>query len=305
MITLKEWVYDWLQTYKKILVKPSTYDSYLQYATHVSCEKALSILDSSDIQAMINDMVLKGNKLSTIKHMLTLVRQSLYKARALGMIQNLSMLENLELPKNQPKKIRALRPEQIQLIFDNAHRTYYGDFYKALIFTGCRVGELIALRWADVDFFNQELHIRHTDYLGQLQEVKTAHGCRTIPLYGELLKLFKKRPRGRASERVFTNTLGRPIIYRTLLDNWHWFCSSVGLYEPLGFHVLRHTFAHTALRAGIPVKVVSAWLGHADVKITLNVYDCVDDEDFLNAADVLQSCFTEEKKQSSLRSFGK
>ena len=299
MITLKQWVSDWLQTYKKILVKPSTYDSYLQYATHITCDKPLNQLSTADIQGLINEMVLKGNKLSTIKHMLTLVRQSLYKARALGIIHNLSMLENLELPKDRPKKIRALRPEQVQLIFDNAHRTYYGDFYKALIFTGCRVGELIALRWSDVDFFNQELHIRHTDYLGQLQEVKTSHGCRTIPLYGELLKLIKKRPKGRALERVFTNTLGRPILYRTLLDNWHWFCNSIGLYEPLGFHVLRHTFAHTAHRAGVPVKVVSAWLGHADVKITLNIYDSVDDDDFLNAAHVLQSCFNCETKKAA------
>ena len=76
---LNEWVYEWLETYKKVMVKPSTYDSYLQYATHVTCDKSLKKLSSSDIQKLINNMVVEGLKLSTIKHMLTLVRQSLKK----------------------------------------------------------------------------------------------------------------------------------------------------------------------------------------------------------------------------------
>lgn len=285
---LNDWVYEWLETYKKVMVKPSTYDSYLQYATHITCNKSLKKLSNSDIQKLINNMVVDGLKLSTIKHMLTLVRQSLKKARSLGLVKNLSMLEDLELP----KKITPLLPDELNLIIKNSYRTFYGDFYKALIYTGCRVGELIALRWSDVDFFNGVLHIEHTDYLGDLQSVKTAHGCRQIPLYGELLSILShRRYNAKTSDRVFTNTLGRPIVYRTLLDNWHWFCSSIGIYEPLGFHVLRHTFAHTALRSGIPIKVVSAWLGHSDVKITLNIYDSVDHTDFIKATKQLEQSF--------------
>ena len=281
-----------LKPTKKVMVKPSTYDSYLQYATHITCNKSLKKLSNSDIQKLINNMVVDGLKLSTIKHMLTLVRQSLKKARSLGLVKNLSMLEDLELPKKQPKKITPLLPDELNLIIKNSYRTFYGDFYKALIYTGCRVGELIALRWSDVDFFNGVLHIEHTDYLGDLQSVKTAHGCRQIPLYGELLSILShRRYNAKTSDRVFTNTLGRPIVYRTLLDNWHWFCSSIGIYEPLGFHVLRHTFAHTALRSGIPIKVVSAWLGHSDVKITLNIYDSVDHTDFIKATKQLEQSF--------------
>lgn len=101
---LNEWVYEWLETYKKVMVKPSTYDSYLQYATHVTCDKSLKKLSSSDIQKLINNMVVEGLKLSTIKHMLTLVRQSLKKARSLGFIKSLVCLEDLDLPKNNRRK---------------------------------------------------------------------------------------------------------------------------------------------------------------------------------------------------------
>lgn len=289
--TLREWVNEWLYTYKRIMVKPSTFDSYLQYSTHIKSEKLLADVRSSDVQMMINEMVADGLQLSTIKHALTVLRQSMRKARALGMIDNLSCMDELELPKATPKKISPLTREQISLLLDNAHRTYYGDFYTALLFTGCRVGELIALRWKDVDFFNNCIYICNTDYKKQLQSVKTANGVRCVPLYGKLYDILSERHRKPQGERVFLNTLGRPIIYRTLLDNWHWFCNSIGLYEPIGFHVLRHTFAHTALRNGVPIKVVSSWLGHADVSITLNIYDSVDSSDMKKAAHQLAEAF--------------
>ena len=95
----------------------------------------------------------------------------------------------------------------------------------------------------------------------------------------------------KGSDRVFTNSLGRPVVYRTALDNWHWYLETIGIYEPLGFHVLRHTFAHAALRSGVPIKVVSAWLGHADVQITLNIHDSIDETDFLKATEQLKECF--------------
>ena len=121
---LNEWVYEWLETYKKVMVKPSTYDSYLQYATHVTCDKSLKKLSSSDIQKLINNMVVEGLKLSTIKHMLTLVRQSLKKARSLGFIKSLVCLEDLDLPKKQPKKITPLRPDEINKILKNSYLTF-------------------------------------------------------------------------------------------------------------------------------------------------------------------------------------
>lgn len=286
-MTLEKWVKKWLVTYKMIMVKPSTYDSYLHYAKHVNCDIELSELTVFDIQELISNMVSEGLKLSTIKHMLTLVRQALRKARSLGMIDNLSMLEELELPRRSACKVEALRAAEIEKIEMNRDMSFYGDFFLALLYTGCRVGELIALRWGDVNMFNREIHIQNTDYHGKLQEVKTENGVRTIPLYGELYLIFRKRYRARTSERVFTNTLGLPVKYRSVLDSWKLFTDKLGIAS-CGFHKLRHTFAHNALRAGIPVKVVSAWLGHADIYITLQIYDSVAPDDFWNAAEILQ-----------------
>ena len=289
--TLFEWVTEWLYTYKRIMVKPSTFDSYLDYRKHIKSDKLIQDLTTHDIQKIINDMVIDKKQLSTIKHTLTLVRQSLYKARALGLISNMACMDNLELPKANPKKVNALSKEEVELIVKNSHKTHYGDFYKALLLTGCRVGELIALRWSDIDWFNETININNTDYHGVLQPVKTTAGVRCLPFYGELRSILLQLYCNKTGERVFTNTLSRPIVYRTLLDNWHDYCNTIGLHELYGLHVFRHTFAHMALRAGVPVKVVSAWLGHADVTITLKIYDSVDGRDMRKAAEQLNECF--------------
>lgn len=291
MTNLHDWVVEWLYTYKRIMIKPSTFDSYLQYATNINCFVSLDELATSDIQKLINDMVVNKKQLSTIKHMLTLVRQSLKKAYSLKLVSSLDCLNGLELPRGRPKTVKPFTDQQLSLIKNNAFRTYYGDFYLALLYTGCRVGELIALRWTDVDFFNGCIYISHTDYHGDLISVKTEHGVRCLPFTEPLKEILFRRFSEQKNERVFCNTLGRPIKYRTLLDNWHWFCSQIGLYDPLGFHVFRHTFAHIALRQGIPVKVVSSWLGHSDVRITLQIYDSVSSNDMISAASALTAAF--------------
>ncbi len=284
-MNLTDWVKKWLVTYKKIMVKPSTFDSYVTYASHVDCEVELSDLRQEDIQELINRMVEDGLKLSTVKHMLTLVRQSLQKAKKLGLVSSLAMLDELELPPEDATEVKPFRRDEVERIMC-ADGSYYCDVYRALMLTGLRVGELIGLCWSDVDLFARQLHIRNTDYRGQLQRVKTRHGRRTLPIYGELERIIHDRYRSRCSDRVFTNTLGQPIKYRTLLDNWRFFSSRIGVYGG-GFHVFRHTFAHLALRRGVPAKVVSAWLGHADVAITLRIYDTVDSDDLRRAAELL------------------
>ena len=289
---LNEWVYVWLKTYKRIMVKPSTYDSYLTYAVNVTCDKYLEELSFFDIQCMVNDLVAEGRSTSTIKHMLTIVRQSLRKAQKLRLINDLSCLEGIEIPKARKKSIMPLSDYQTRLILDNLQRTYYGNLYQALFYTGCRIGELIGLRWCDVDLFNKVLFIKHTDYKGELQSVKTEDGERVLPMNSDLYFLFRRlfRSDARPTDRVFKNTLGDPIKYRTLLDNWHWFCDSIGVPRVV-FHVFRHTFAHNAIRAGVPVKVVSAWLGHSDVYITLQIYDNVTAEDMQAAAQLIEKAF--------------
>ncbi len=289
---LKEWVREWLMVYKKIMVKPSTFDSYLYDAKRIECTVLLNELTSMDIQSVVNELVIMGCQSSTIKHTLCLIRQSLVKARKLGYINNLCCLEDIELPKATPKRVDSFTLTESNTILKNYKKSYYGEFFVFLLCTGCRVGEGIALTWNDIDFFNKRIYIRNTDYKGALQTVKTSAGDRALPMYDIIEKMLVRLYKKRSSDcsRVFLNTFGRPINYRSLLKCWHRFLDLLNI-APVGMHVLRHTFAHMALRTNIPVKVVSAWLGHADTTITLNIYDNVTTDDMLNASSELARLF--------------
>ena len=293
--TLSEWVTLWLDTYKRPLIRPSTYDSYVQYSSHIKCDTPLSELTSIDIQSLVTAMARDRKAFSTIKHMLTLCRQSLRKARALGLIDSVSCMDDIELPRSCARAVESLSADECSRVLEGVSGTYYGDFFAALLLTGCRVGELIALRWQDVDFFAGCIYIEHTDYNGGLQPVKTDAGRRRLPLTDQLRRILQGRGRMCRGERVFLNKSGKPIRYRSLLDSWHWYARRVGIRR-CGLHVLRHSFAHRALRAGIPVRVVSAWLGHADVAITLSIYDTVTRDDMLAAADTLTEMYMQIKK---------
>ena len=92
--TLEEWVNEWLRVYKKIMIKPSTYESYLNDIKRIKCGVLLKKLTNKDIQSIVNGLVLEGLQSSTIKHTLCMIRQSLVKARKLGHIDNLTCLSN-------------------------------------------------------------------------------------------------------------------------------------------------------------------------------------------------------------------
>ena len=288
-VRLNDWVREYVEIYKKPVLKVSTYEAYQNYCSNVTCDKELHELTSLDIQKMINYMLSCHKATSTIKHMLTVVRQALKKAKALGMIENLSCLECLELPRQRKKHILAFSDTEQQLIIKNAHRSFYGDLFLALMYSGLRVGEMIALRCKDVDFSENVLHINKTSYRRHDYAPKTADSFRDIPMSRELSAVLKRHYSFLENDYVFKNTLGTVISYRSLLDCWHHFCDIIGIYRMPGLHVLRHTYAANALAAGVNVKVLAELLGHSSVTVTLDIYTDVSMADKRKAVELISS----------------
>lgn len=146
---------------------------------------------------------------------------------------------------------------------------------------GMRLGEILALRWDDVDLDAGELTVR---------QGKTAASSRTLPLLDEVATVLRSH-RARAARiggqgLVFTDELGGPLSPRTV--RWRWNrvlaeagvehqCSRCGTDKPCSgsvrrFHASRHTAASSLLAAGVPLETVSAILGHSAIGITANVY---------------------------------
>lgn len=144
--------------------------------------------------------------------------------------------------------------------------------------TGMRRGEVLGLRWQDVDFEHARIAIRQTlisiSYRTEVSTPKT-HRSRVVDLDADtvdiLRKLYAERGRPAKTSFVFVDDDGAPIhpeSVRVVFERLH---PHAGVPR-IRFHDLRHTHATIALRAGVPVKVISERLGHATPAFTLQQY---------------------------------
>lgn len=150
--------------------------------------------------------------------------------------------------------------------------------------TGMRRGEVIALRWSDVDLADRRLAVRRSascaGYAVHVTTNKTPTSRRSIDLDDQtvsVLEEWQARQRaklGRTPETVFTTTAGRPVHPQVLSQCFESVIAAAGL-DRIRFHDLRHTHASLLLKARVPLKVVSERLGHSSPAFTMVVYQHV------------------------------
>ncbi len=147
------------------------------------------------------------------------------------------------------------------------------------LYTGLRIGELLALTWQDVDFGNGTLSVTKTCYDGKdsngkfgrvVDEPKTLSSRRIIPLSKQMVSLLKEIKKQSNAEWVISKS-GKPLSVRTYQRNFASLLNKLHIPHR-GFHALRHTFATRAIECGMDVKTLSEILGHKNATITLNRY---------------------------------
>lgn len=265
----------WLETYKKRAVKNSTFKNYQENSKHLQPLRSVEIdkLTAFDCQSVINSMVDSNLSTSTIKHTLTLLRQSLEKAVQLGYcLQN--PCYHIELPRQARQRVTALSEFEITQLFKYGTNDIYFYAFKFLLYSGLRVGELFALEHEDIDRESGTININKSYYRGELTTTKTDTSSRIIPLTPELDKIIRQNQTKKGL--VFRSTKGGYINYGSFLKSWHRLQEKCNLKNRYGLHVLRHTYATALLRGGADVKSIAALLGHSSCQITLDVYCDVD-----------------------------
>lgn len=202
------------------------------------------------------------------------------------------MCDLVDPPRMLHHEIVVLSSEQVRMLLEAAKGERLEALFVLAVTTGMRQGELLALRWKDVDLDSASLMIRAT-----LQRVrgqgfvflspKTKRSRRKITLSSRAVEALRRHQAQQAEERaalgsgwdeqdlVFPNGIGRPfeggnVVYRELRP----LLAKAGLPK-IRFHDLRHTAATLLLLQGVHVKIVSELLGHASVAITLDLYSHV------------------------------
>lgn len=177
--------------------------------------------------------------------------------------------------------------------------------YGVALATGARQGELLALRWADVDFDRGTIRIARTLIRANggltMSEPKTASGKRTIPLGRTTMDALRAHRTTQVAERlrlgpvwndadlVFASQTGAPIDPSNLLSRHYYPLLRRAGLPCLTFHALRHTAATLMLGSGTHIRVVAERLGHADPGVTLRVYSHVTPTMQREAAEVMDA----------------
>jgi integrase len=194
-------------------------------------------------------------------------------------------------------KIDVLRPEEVLALVRAAESEQDAAIFHAAAFAGLRMGELLALRWRDVDFTRRTIHVRENWTQGETTTPKGGTE-RAVPMAEEvaerLARLGQREHFTADDDLVFCTARGQHVGYKSLKERYRAALSAAGLREDFRFHNLRHTFGSTVIRHADSREVME-WMGHADLTTTRRYLAFVDRED---AAKRVSEAFRLEEPQA-------
>lgn len=307
-----EFIRNWLISAKPSL-QPRTWSQYNQLARdhiipYLGKIKMIE-LTAGQIQSLYDRRLQHGVGPRTVQLVHAVIHRSLNHAVKIGVLSRNP--DDATIPPKPKKKEMAFFDEdqvQLFLIVAQANQPRFFPLYRLAVTTGMRQGELLGLKWDDVDWVRRDIHVRRqvrTLPSGGLELAipKTMAGKRKITIDVETLNILKTHQRlqiQRAYDKgsswnennlVFPNTVGNPMWSQRIISAFMKILNDAGLPK-IRFHDLRHTAASLMLNNGIPVLAVSQRLGHARPSITLDIYGHLIPSQQEAAAELISSLVT-------------
>ena len=290
--TVGAWMNEWFENYAKIKVRSSSHQTYRGYIDNhikpnigkIPLEKLTSLelqklykklLEKGRVDRIESKRQAKGLSPKTVRN----IHQIIASAMKLAKEQKLILADPTEgcaLPKLEHKEMKTLPIEQLTSFLREAKESGVFEMYYVELATGLRRGELLGLKWEDIDLENGSLRVKRqiARIGGEIVEapLKTKNAYRTLPLADDTIQVLKQQKKKVGSSPwVFPSPTGGPISPDSVLHMLHRVLKRAGL-PMVRFHDLRHTFATLALQNGVDIKTVSGMLGHFSAGFTLDTY---------------------------------
>ena len=290
-VQLNTLMLEYLLVNVKDSVSLGTFERYMSiYNTHFKAcpfgDMDIKSITQVHAQQFINSK--KELSAKSISLILGLLNSTLKHAMVNNLIR-VNVVEYVKKPKSKKakKEIEVLTLEEQKAFLKSANDSYYRVLFITALSTGMRVGEIVALKWQDIDFTTNIINVTssarlvtHFSDTGKKIEnklttstTKTKAGKRQIPISTTLATELKKHKLSSSADNdyVFTNTKKQQIQHDSIAKAHKLVCIKANI-KPVTFHCLRHTFATRAIESGVDYRTVSEILGHAKPSTTINLY---------------------------------
>lgn len=310
-ITLNKWYEQWMDVYKFDTIRKNTRRSYKQvYTKHISPKlgnKLLANITQLEVRKLLNGLKENGFGYET-RNKVRILLVDMFNKAMIDEFARRNPAKGITIKRDEEREPKALTVDEQVTFFNCCKGTFYDNLFVVAVNTGMRIGELAGLLPEDIDWKNMSINVRRTLVYQEYEEddkktfhfedPKTYTSRRTIPINKNCEKALKKqfmqkyvvRSKAPKSKKVesqfedllFTTKYNTPLNSQIVCDAIAKIVDEVNLtrdileeMERFSCHAFRHTFAVRCFEAGIAPKTVQAYLGHATLQMTMDLYTTV------------------------------
>jgi integrase len=231
-------------------------------------------IDTQRVQQYVTARIKEGLEARNINKTVTTLHLMFQSAIVWGYSED-NPTKLVSRPREKKKEMDYLNPEEVRrlLVASQELPLVYFPLFATAVFSGARLGELLALRWADIDLEQGLVFIRRS-YSSEygVSEPKTAQSRRAVHISPKLISILRAYKADSSFMLVFPNRNGQPLSRQNILQRYlHRACDSAGLRH-IRFHDLRHTYSALMIAAGENMKFIQRQLGHSSIRTTMDTY---------------------------------
>lgn len=307
-VTLDEWFKQWMEVYKEKSIRPNTKREYTYiYEKNISPYiggRYLNSIVKTDVQRLIDTAYDLGYQYERQNKIKIVLRDMLQRAFEDNLVSG-NPVSGIKLRSDKTIKAKALTLEEQNVFFEYCRNTFYDNLFNVAVNTGLRPGELFALQLSDIDMENGYIDVNKTlvyqKYLTDTRKTfhveppKTKQSYRKVPINSvcrmylerqfELKKIVSEKRPKQQNDYLFVTKFNTPlnsVIYsdaiKAVIRQINLMRSKDNQFPVFSGHTFRHTFATRCFENGIEPKVVQSYLGHASLKMTMDLYTHVTDD---------------------------
>lgn len=304
--TVGQFLDRWLEDVVKPARAAKTYASYAElmrlHAIPGLGHHPLAKLAPQHVAALLKEKSDAGLSPRRVHHIRSVLRNALNQAMRWGLVaRNVAAL--VEPPRQTPREVKPFSSSEVRALTAAVEDDRLAALFRLALTLGLRQGEVLGLRWQDVDLDGGSLRVRKAlqriDGVLTLKEPKSEKSKRTLRLPPSLVSALRAHRDRQAFDKaaagvrwgesglVFTTAIGTPLDPRNVIRSWHRLLDAHGIARR-PFHTCRHTAASLLLAEGVPLKVVQEVLGHSLLSTTADIYAHLTPAAFQEAADAME-----------------